>query len=272
MIRFPKAKINVGLRVTGKRPDGYHDIETIFYPIGLSDALEFVISTGQGGNDELVVSGIDIPVRHSENLVMKAVRKLRERCTFPAIKIHLHKSIPAGAGLGGGSSDAASIIVEINRYFNLAIGSCELAEISLEIGSDCPFFISSLPSYATGRGEILKTMGNFLEGYHLIVANPGINISTRDAYLNCIPSGSVTCLDKMIDIDIRKWKKHIRNDFEDYVFRSYPQIGEIKKSLYRAGALFSSMSGSGSSVYGIFEKEAVIPSGLKDYIIYRGIL
>jgi 4-diphosphocytidyl-2-C-methyl-D-erythritol kinase len=271
MITFPKAKINLGLRVTGKRPDGYHDIETIFYPVSLSDALEFVILPGRP-EDEIVVTGLEIKTKPENNLVIKALRRLRERHSFPVLKIHLHKAIPSGAGLGGGSSDAACMLKAINKYLRLNLSLQELKAIALDIGSDCPFFIEYVPSVATGRGEILKPLkANFLEGYYIILLNPGISISTKEAYYNTFISSSDTNLEQLASLHLSKWKKLIVNDFEDYAFKLYPVISEIKRSLYKSGAVYSSMSGSGSSVYGIFAKKPEITTKLRDYLIYEGL-
>ncbi len=271
MITFPKAKINLGLRITGKRPDSYHDIETIFYPVGLSDALEFVLSPGKA-EDELIVSGLEIKTKPNNNLVIKAVRVLRERQSIPVLKIHLHKAIPSGAGLGGGSSDAACMLKAINKYLHLNLGIQELKTIALEIGSDCPFFIDPVPSIATGRGEVLKPLKNLLEGYFIILLNSGISISTRDAYNNTFISSPGTSLEQLVMLHPSKWEKLIVNDFEDYAFKLYPMIAEIKKSLYRLGALYSSMSGSGSTIYGLFTRKPEIPVKIRENIIYEGVL
>ncbi|MCU0461663.1 MAG: 4-(cytidine 5'-diphospho)-2-C-methyl-D-erythritol kinase [Bacteroidales bacterium] len=272
MITFPKAKINIGLRVTGKRSDGFHDIETLFYPVGLCDALEFVVPTVKVDEDELTVTGIDIRTRHDKNLVIRAVRKLREKYHIPFLRIHLHKVIPSGAGLGGGSSDAACIIRSINRCFDLSISEEEMRRYALELGSDCPFFIDPVPSIATGRGEELIPVTPFLKGLNLVMINPGIHISTRDAYMNSTPSVPGNSIKQLITGDPADWKKKIKNDFEDYVFKLYPQIREIKKSLYLAGAVYSSMSGSGSTVYGIFDHKPEIEEKLKEYVIWEGLL
>jgi 4-diphosphocytidyl-2-C-methyl-D-erythritol kinase len=272
MISFPKAKINLGLRITGKRADGFHDIETVFYPVGLSDALEFVVHPSLRNEDELTVTGFNPGIRFERNLVIRAVRKLREIFPLPFLKIHLHKVIPTGAGLGGGSADAACMLRSVNRRFNLSLSDSELRSYALELGSDCPFFIDPSPSFAIGRGEILSPVKPVLEGYYLVLINPGIHISTREAYLNSFPSKPEKSLEQIISFDVSKWKKLIKNDFEDYAFKVYPQIGDIKKALYKAGALFSSMTGSGSTVYGIFEEKTKVPGKLKDFVIYEGVM
>lgn len=272
MIIFPKAKINLGLRITGKRPDGYHDIETIFYPVTLYDALEFVISDNPVRKDILTVSGINTGSNPEDNLVIKTLRKLREKYSVPFFNIHLHKAIPTGAGLGGGSSDAAYILKAVNKCFGLFIEEKNLKAIALELGSDCPFFINAIPSYASGRGEILKPIRPVLSGYYLLLLNPGTEINTREAYQNCRPENPSTSLIQLSDRPVTEWKGLIINDFEDYVFAKYPLLGNLKNELYNSGALFSSMSGSGSSVYGVFQEKPKIPGKLKDFVIWEGAL
>jgi 4-diphosphocytidyl-2-C-methyl-D-erythritol kinase len=272
MITFPKAKINLGLRITGKRPDGFHDIETIFYPTGFCDALEFVPLSENVKEDTIVVTGFNIGIRPEKNLVIRAFRKLREHFTIPFFKIHLHKAIPSGSGLGGGSSDAACILRTINKYFSLEMDNEMLKSLALELGSDCPFFIDSVPSLATGRGEILKPVSKVLYGYHLVLVKPGVRISTREAYINTHPAKPKVSLEYLINQDISEWKKYMVNDFEEYAFKLYPQISEYKTTLYRAGAVFSSMSGSGSTVYGIFEGKPELPEDIRKFVIYEGLL
>jgi len=272
MISFPKAKINFGLSILEKRPDGFHDIETIFYPIPLSDALEFVVLPGKGKEDELVITGINIRTRPEKNLVIRAVKRLRTGYPVPPLKIHLHKAIPAGAGLGGGSSDAARILRSINKCFRFAITETDLKNIALELGSDCPFFLNPVPSLGTGRGEVLKPVAPMLEGYHVVLLNPGILISTKEAYHNCRPAQREPGLEQLASSPASSWKKLIVNDFEDFVFKVYPQVEELKRTLYRSGAVYSSMTGSGSTVYGIYQDKPKITPKMKDYLVYEGIL
>jgi 4-diphosphocytidyl-2-C-methyl-D-erythritol kinase len=270
MIVFPNAKINLGLRITGKRPDGYHDIETIFYPVGLYDALEFVVSEESPESDILTVTGINTGTEPEDNLVMKTARRIRENYLFPFLKIHLHKVIPVGAGLGGGSSDAAYFLKAINRFFRLMINDEKLRSLALEIGSDCPFFIDPNPSLAFGRGEILKPVSPVLKGFYLVLINPGIGINTREAYQNSHPKISTANLSNLSERPVTEWKHLITNDFEDYAFNKYPVIGEIKEKFYQNGALYSSMSGSGSSVFGIFPEKPKLPDDLDNYVIWQG--
>jgi 4-diphosphocytidyl-2-C-methyl-D-erythritol kinase len=272
MISFPIAKFNLGLRITAKRSDGYHDIESIFYPVGLCDALEFVISDNAAEKDFLITTGINTGSDPEENLVIKTLRKLREKYTFPFLRIHLHKVIPVGAGLGGGSSDSACLLKTINRRFELNISEQELKDISLDLGSDCPFFITGVPAFASGRGELLKPLSHFLSGFYMVIMNPGVGISTREAYQNCKPVQPSESLILLINNPITEWKKQILNDFEVFAFKKHPIIGEIKDELYNTGALFSLMSGSGSSVYGIFRKKPELPERLKKFVIYEGFI
>jgi 4-diphosphocytidyl-2-C-methyl-D-erythritol kinase len=273
MIVFPKAKINIGLRITGKRNDGYHNIETVFYPVSLCDALEFVAFPESADKDLLKVTGISVGVNPEENIVIKAVSKLREKYSFPWLKIHLHKAIPHGAGLGGGSSDAACMLKTLNRHFTLSIGEKEIRDIALDIGSDCPFFIDGDPAYAYSRGEILESINPVLSGYYLLLLNPGVVINTKEAYQNCRPETPHTSLLQLISRDVTKWKDLILNDFEEFAFKKYPVIRKIKDDLYRSGALFSSMSGSGSCVYGIFTKKpGNIGGSLRKMVIWEGAM
>jgi 4-diphosphocytidyl-2-C-methyl-D-erythritol kinase len=271
MLVFPKAKINLGLRITGKRFDGYHDIETVFYPVGLSDALELVADL-KGSADKLTVTGSELPGRQEDNIVLRAVSMLREAYPIPCLNIHLHKIIPAGAGLGGGSSDAAFMLRALNKMFSLSLSAHELKAIASGLGSDCPFFIDCQPAFASGRGEILSLVKNVLDGFYIVLLNPGISISTKEAYENCLPAKPERSLRKLIDIPVSEWKDLIVNDFEKTVFIVHPEIESIKQTLYSSGAIYSSMSGSGSTVYGIFNEKPAIPLNLRKFVIYEGIL
>lgn len=271
MVVFPVAKINIGLRVTGKRDDGFHNIETIFYPIGLCDALESV-SAGEGSADDmLTVTGHDPEVPSSENLVIKAIKRLRQSCSFPHLFIHLHKAIPSGAGLGGGSSDAAFMLKLINKAYGLKLSNDDLKKQALSIGSDCPFFIDSIPALGRGRGEKLTPLDdNILSGLRVILANPGIRVSTREVYENCRPVTKGNDLSELARLPVSEWRKSITNDFEGYVFSRHPVAALIKDLFYASGALYSSMSGSGSTVYGIFREEPVLSEEIRKYVIYSG--
>jgi len=272
MVVFPKAKINFGLRIKGRRPDGYHDIETIFYPVNLCDALELVADSKGLDRDTLTLSGFELPGSKEDNIVLRAVSRLREIFQIPFLRIHLHKNIPSGAGLGGGSSDAAFMLRAINRTFGLSLSVDELKVIAAGLGSDCPFFIDCEPASAAGKGEILSPVRDVLSGFYLVLANPGISVSTKEAYKNCTPSNPEKSLQELINSPVSEWKDLIINDFEKTVFFIYPQIKSIKQVFYSSGAIFSSMSGSGSTVYGIFYEKPVIPVILKKYVIYEGTI
>jgi 4-diphosphocytidyl-2-C-methyl-D-erythritol kinase len=223
-------------------------------------------------DDILRVTGVLVDASPGNNLVMKAVRKIRIVRNIPFLRIHLHKVIPVGAGLGGGSSDAATILKSLNRYLYLDISNEKLKEISLELGSDCPFFIESNPAFAEGRGELLTPVKPLTEGLHILLVNPEIHINTREAYSYCTPKQPDTNLKELYLLDISEWKNLIINDFEEFIFKKYPQIAAIKKTLYDMGALYSSMSGSGSTVYGIFRRKPLIPESLNDMVIYSDVL
>ena len=272
MILFPTAKINIGLYITEKRPDGFHNIETIFYPVPFCDALEFVQSDNQSASDSLVVTGIESIGKPEDNLIIKAVKKLRERKIFPILKIHLHKAIPPGAGLGGGSADAAFIIKGINSLYGLDLSGNELKETALELGSDCPFFIDAVPAYASGRGEILKPLKTKpLDKYYIALANPGKGINTKTAYMNCRPSPAPISLNSILnDVPIAQWKDVIKNDFDEYAFSEAPLIAKLIDEMYVSGAVFSLMSGSGSTVYGIFKNKPQLSELLKKHLIWQG--
>jgi 4-diphosphocytidyl-2-C-methyl-D-erythritol kinase len=272
MVIFPKSKINIGLRITEKRPDGFHNLETIFYPVCLCDAIEFVVPKEYLQEDCLKVTGISTGIDNSNNLVIEAVKRIRLISNIPFIKVHLHKAIPVGAGLGGGSSDAAFIIKALNKYFKIGLTDERILDISLGLGSDCPFFIECLPAHAAGRGEILTQIKPVTDGFHLLMVNPGININTREAFSRCKPGKPDTDLITLYSLDISQWKDLIINDFEEIIFRIHPQIEDLKKSMYNLGAVYSSMSGSGSTVYGIFNRAPEIPSNLQDQVIYSGNL
>ncbi len=272
MLVFPKAKINLGLRITGKRPDGYHDIETLFYPIGLCDAIEVVRGPNGSEKDLLTITGTVIPGTPDDNIVLKSVRKLRETFPVPWLTIHLHKKIPAGAGLGGGSSDAASTLRTINRILGLSIDTQKLKDIAAGLGSDCPFFIESLPVFASGRGEILTPAPFILNDYYIVLANPGIQAGTREAYASCKPALPETSLVELVRRPVKEWKDSVVNDFEEILFPKYPLIKELKSAFYASGAVFSSMSGSGSTVFGIYSEKPVIPENLAKYVIFEASL
>jgi 4-diphosphocytidyl-2-C-methyl-D-erythritol kinase len=255
MITYPNAKINIGLNVTERRPDGYHNLETVFYPINLQDALE--LNTIDGDIPEcgykIKVTGTILDGAPEDNLVVKAYKLLRKDFQFPAQKIHLHKHIPVGAGLGGGSSDAASIIKMLNEKFTLGLTSEQMRKYAVQIGADCPFFIDNKPVFATGIGNVFTQFNLDLSGKNILLVKPEIFVSTRDAYAKVVPQISKYQLTELLQQPLDEWRYNVVNDFEKSVFSKYPEIAAIKDRLYDLGAKYASMSGSGSAVYGIFD-------------------
>lgn len=257
MISFPPCKINLGLNVVAKRPDGYHTIETCFYPVPWTDVLEIIPSEDQ---TTFTSSGIPIPGRADENLCLKAYHLLKEEFELPPVKIHLHKVVPMGAGLGGGSSDAAHALRLLNAIFNLQLSVDQLKTYALQLGSDCPFFIHDQPMLGSGRGEELSVVQKFLSGKFIFIVKPELHISTAEAYSNVKPSVPAKAIRDIIENShIQTWHDQLKNDFEDSIFQKYPQLNELKKEFYQRGALYASMSGSGSAVFGIFKMEIDFP-------------
>lgn len=259
MIVFPNCKINLGLHILKKRSDGFHDIDTIFYPIALQDGLEIIKSSSLSNNIEFSSSGLQIDGKPSDNICIKAYHLLKKDFPqLPSIKIHLHKTIPMGAGLGGGSADGAFILVLLNTTFNLGINESKLIDYALLLGSDCPFFIKNLPCYATGRGEVLEIIDLDLSAYKFVIVNPGIHINTAWAFSQITPSQNLPSLKETFKQPVEEWKGFLQNDFEQAVSFHYPQIKETKNILYQQGAVYASLTGSGSTVFGIFKKDAAI--------------
>lgn len=254
MIIFPNAKINIGLNVVERRPDGYHNIETVFYPIGLSDILEVEVSVNCS-DYSFSSSGIPIDGDPEDNLIVKAYHLLRSGCQFPPIDISLIKQIPFGAGLGGGSSDAAFMLKTLNKMFELKMTPGKLEKLAAKLGADCPVFIKNKPVFATGIGNVFTPIKLSLKDYFLLLVKPDIYVSTPEAYSLVKPEKTEKSLVDLIQKPITEWKDTIKNDFEKSVFSQYPAIEKIKNDLYQMGAIYASMSGSGSSVYGIFESE-----------------
>jgi 4-diphosphocytidyl-2-C-methyl-D-erythritol kinase len=251
MIVFPHAKINLGLSIVSKRSDGYHNLESVFYPIPIRDALEIVPSE----KNIFIQTGINIPGKESDNLVLTAYNLLEKYYpNLEPLKIHLHKAIPPGAGLGGGSSDAAKILQLINRFFDLDISPGKLSGFASDLGSDCPFFIQSEACFATGKGEILEPLSLNLSEYSILLVHPEIRINTAWAFSKIHPSLPKYSLKEMISNPVKDWVHTISNDFELPVFDAYPQLQLIKHQLYNSGALYASMTGSGSTIYAFFNK------------------
>jgi 4-diphosphocytidyl-2-C-methyl-D-erythritol kinase len=270
MITFPNCKINLGLNVTRKREDGFHVLETVFFPVALKDSLEVIQST----DIRFQSTGLHIGGDEQENLCIKAYNILkRDFPHLPAVHVHLHKAIPMGAGLGGGSSDAAFMLALLNKKFKLDILQDQLLHYALELGSDCPFFIINQPCYATGRGEILEPVTVDLSAYRIVLVNPGIHVSTKDAFAQLTPKVPHVNIREIVEQPINTWKDTLINDFEQTVFSFHPSINEIKRQLYDEGALYASMSGTGSTVYGLFENERSINLTLPEsYFVFEQVM
>lgn len=259
MIVFPNCKINLGLHILRKRNDGYHDLETIFYPLPLYDTLEIIRSPEDSPALSFSTSGSTTEGNNGNNLCVKAYDLIKKNHpTLPAARIHLHKAIPTGAGLGGGSADAAFTLKLLNEKSGLQLTTDQLIDYALQLGSDCPFFIINKPVLAEGRGEIMEPISLDLSAYQFIVVNPGIHINTTEAFSGIIPALPTKSLKEIIQQPIDSWQNELVNDFEKSVFLHYPEIEIIKNKLYENGALYASMSGSGSTVYGIFKKDTTI--------------
>jgi len=269
MIAFPNAKINLGLRVMEKRADNFHNIESIFIPIGLRDIVEIIPSD----STTISFSGIVVDGAPEDNLCMRAFSLFQEEIGCGNVSIHLHKAIPSGAGLGGGSSDAAFTLKILAELFNPTIPSRRLKELAGKLGSDCPFFVDNRPSLATGRGEVLQPVSLALKGFHLVLVNPGLHVSTKEAYAGITPQFPETPLLQLINEPVHKWQGRIGNDFEESVFKIYPAIESLKKDLLGKGAIYASMSGSGSSVFGLFEKPtAGVEDSFPGYSVFSQML
>ena len=268
MLTFPNAKINIGLNILRKRPDGFHDISSCFYPVMLCDALEAVPSRGTGS---FYTSGQGIS-NDEPNLVSKAYDLLAADFPIPPLDVYLLKRIPIGAGLGGGSSDAAFMIKLLNQAFGLGLTDGQMEDYARRLGSDCAFFIRNKPVYCYGKGDQFDDIPLSLKGRFLCLVNPGIHIPTAEAYSGIRPSETAIDLRAVLAQPVSEWQNVVVNDFEQTVFNKYPVIAGIKSDLYDAGALYASMSGSGSSVYGIFKNLPDIDNNFKNCFVWQGEL
>lgn len=257
MIIFPIAKINLGLNVIRRRADGYHDLQTVFYPVNLRDALEVYPMDGafpSASRCDVKVSNIPIEGDDANNLVVKAYNLLASHYSLPRLHVHLYKGIPTQAGMGGGSSDCAYMIRLLNSMFRLGMSKEEMELRAASLGADCAFFINSRPAYAEGIGDRLHPLSLDLSGYHICVVRPSIAVSTREAFSLLSPRLPKKCCRDVVFQPIETWKNDLHNDFEQSIFHLHPEIGEVKERLYRLGAIYASMSGSGSSLFGIFRE------------------
>ena len=266
MITFPCAKINLGLNITGKREDGYHNLETVFYPIPLTDALEIKRMDDDFPSNspcDLKITGNAVNCDEEDNLIVKAYRLLANDFQLPRVHAHLVKRIPSQAGLGGGSADAAYMIRLLDERFRLNIGFPEMERYAAMLGADCAFFITSEPAFATGIGDVLMpvdTPEHSLRRYFITIVKPDVAVSTREAYSTITPKQPAKCCRDIVKQPIETWRNELVNDFEAPIFAIHPILGEIKQKLYDAGAVYAAMSGSGSALYGIFKEK---PTGIE---------
>ncbi len=271
MIAFPNAKINLGLNIISKRSDGYHDIESVFYPLPLKDVLEIVPAS----STEIFLYNSTEKIPLHKNICYKAWSLLHQKYSIEPVHIFLHKNIPSGAGLGGGSSDAAYTLKMLNKIFNLNLSNEELLKLALLLGSDCPFFLLNKACIATGRGESLNPISLNLKNYTIVLVNPNIHISTQEAYSLITPKKPTINTTEIVSKPIETWKENLENDFEQPIFAKYPILSNIKQQLYNKGALYASMSGSGSTIFGIFKKPLQDLSQLfnfENYFVWQGDL
>lgn len=267
MLTFPNAKINIGLTIVSRRSDGYHNLETVFYPVKINDALEIV----EADKLSFETSGIEIPGYANENLCLKAYGLLKADHNIPPVRIHLHKQIPIGAGLGGGSADAAFFIKLVNDKFNLGLNTSTMEAYARQLGADCAFFVQNKPVFAFGKGDEFETVGLDLSPYNLVLVMPPVHVSTGEAYRGVRPHQPVESLKELIKLPIEEWRPVIKNDFEESVFRNHASIRGVKAALYEAGAIYASMSGSGASVYGIFRNDIDLTALEKENQVFYGV-
>lgn len=282
MVVFPNVKINIGLFVTGKRPDGYHNIESIFYPVNWNESLEILSDSGktaedygalgfaQSSNVKFFYYHNEIPGSAEDNMCIKVFKLVEEWYNLPPTEIHLLKTLPIGAGMGGGSADAAFTLRALKDFYELTISDFEAKELLAKVGSDCPFFWNNKPAFVFGRGEKMRPIELDLSEYHIALVNPGIHISTKEAYAGITPQNPPIDLGMLEFLDVESWKESVRNDFEDSIFPNYPVLAEIKQQLYDLGAVYASMTGSGSTLYGLFKNEVKLPKDWKDYQCWTG--
>lgn len=263
MILFPNAKINIGLYVTEKRPDGFHNLESAFFPINWNDILEI---TPQD-KFEFSSSGLSISGKMEDNLCYRAYQLLAQEHSIPGVHIHLHKIIPMGAGLGGGSSDAAFTLMGLRDLFELPLSNADLVPYAQQLGSDCAFFLLNSPAFGVGKGDELTVLNNNIQAKYIVLVYPKMAISTQEAYANISVSPAKNHLPDVLKKPIEEWKSLVHNDFEDSVFPKYPVLKDIKEDLYQLGAVYAAMSGSGSTLFGLFNQTIEHPTHWKDYLV-----
>lgn len=273
MILYSPAKINIGLQILEKRSDGFHEISSLMLPVSFFDMLEIHQISLSDNSLSFTTSGIKIPGATDSNLCVKAFHQYTQKSGINcSVKIHLHKQIPFGAGLGGGSSNASTVLLGMNHLNNNALSEAELVELAADLGSDCPLFIYEKAMMASGRGDILNDTVVDLSGYYLLLLNPGIIVSTEEAFRNIIPDRGREPLAELLSQPVSIWNETISNDFEESVFSLHPQIRQLKEKLYAQGAIYASMSGSGSSVYGIYKERPELPDEFNKLLIWEGLI
>ena len=268
LITFPACKINLGLRITEKRSDGFHNLQSCFYPVGWGDVLEII----PADKFSFSSSGLFIPGDLQSNLCVLAYMLLKADVDLPPVQMHLHKLVPIGAGLGGGSADAAFVLRSLNEQFGLGLSVSQLEDYARQLGSDCAFFIQNRLLYCVEKGDIFSEISVDLKGYHIMLVYPNLAISTAEAYAGVRPKQPETPLFEQLQMPIANWQDTVHNDFEDSLFPQYPVLGQIKQQLYDAGAVYASMSGSGSTIYGIFNSPIAIPNQFSAYRVWEGEL
>lgn len=252
MVSFPNAKINLGLNVVSKRDDGFHNIETVFYPVlKLADILEVV----ESDKFTFAQTGILVDSLPEDNLCVKAYRLLEKEYNLSPVSIHLHKLIPLGAGLGGGSADASFMLKTLNSLFKLGLQNDELKQYAAKLGSDCAFFVDNKPSKAWGRGEQLIPFDIDISGLYILMVKPPVHVSTKDAYATIKPQVPKEKIEDILKLPVTEWKNKLNNDFETSIFPLHPIIANIKAKMYEIGAIYACMSGSGATVFGLFENQ-----------------
>lgn len=254
MLLLPNCKINIGLNIVSKRSNGYHNLETVFFPIPLRDNLEFKEIENEDVPYRLVSGGVPIEGKPEDNLIVKVYLDMKAEFNLPALELSLYKNIPMGAGLGGGSSDAAAMMKGLNEAYNLQLSAEDMEKRLAKFGADCPFFVRNKPAYATGIGDELTNCNVSLKDKFIVLVKPDVFVSTKEAYAHVTPKLPAIPLAEAIKLPIETWKEQIVNDFEQSVFPFHPELPAIKQTLYDMGAVYASMSGSGSTMYGIFNR------------------
>jgi 4-diphosphocytidyl-2-C-methyl-D-erythritol kinase len=268
MVTFPPCKINLGLRILSKRPDGFHDLQTCFYPVPWTDILEVV----RAEDFSFASSGSPVPGTADENLCVKAYRLLQRDFSLKPVKIHLHKIIPTGAGLGGGSSDAAHTLRMLNEIFGLGLSQEVMMSYAAALGSDCAYFVQDDPMMGRGRGEVLTSLSVSLKGQYLVLLNPGIHVSTAEAFRGIRPQPDGSSLEQIILGEHTRWKQSLVNDFEAGIFQQHPALAQAKAAMYAAGAWYASLSGTGATVFGLFEQQVNVAHPFPEATVWSSFL